>query len=66
MPPEVLGTPKNSIGKHLYESKIYLEIPDLYAWTAVVILLSMVLEELLLWLVRKKFPYGLPSGERTG
>lgn len=60
---EVLGTPKNSIGKYLYESKIYLEIPDLFAWTAVVILLSMALEELLLWLVRRRLPIALPSGE---
>lgn len=63
---EVLGTPKNSIGKYLYESKIYLEIPDLFAWTAVVILLSMLLEELLLWLVRKKLPCGIPSREERG
>jgi len=44
---EVLCTPKNSIGKYLYESKIYLETADLFAWTIVIILLSLVLEKIL-------------------
>lgn len=41
---EVLCTPKFSIGKQLYESKIYLESGDLFAWTLTVILLSLLLE----------------------
>ncbi len=42
---EVLCRPELSIGKALYNSKIYLETPDLFAWTAVVILMSIVLEK---------------------
>lgn len=42
---EVLARPALSIGKSLYESKIYVETPDLFAWTAVVIILSMLLEK---------------------
>ena len=38
---EVLCMPKNSIGRYVYESKLYLETPDLFAWTATVILLSI-------------------------
>lgn len=44
---EVLCTPKESIGKMVYDSKVYLETAELFAWTAVVILLSLVLEKLL-------------------
>lgn len=43
---EVLGLPKNSIGKALYNAKIYLEMPDLFCWTAVIILLSLLFEKL--------------------
>lgn len=43
---EVLCLPKAAIGTQVYYSKIYLETPSLFAWTAVVILLSMALEKL--------------------
>ncbi len=48
---EVLALPALSIGKQLYESKLYLETTDLFAWTLVVILLSLALE----WLTRRAF-----------
>ncbi len=41
---EVLALPRISIGKRLYESKLYLETDKLFAWTLVVIVLSLVLE----------------------
>ena len=41
---EVLCTPLNSIGKAIFESKIYFEYVDLFAWTAMVILLSIIFE----------------------
>jgi len=41
---EVLCRPEFSIGRALYNSKIYLETMDLFAWTAVVIALSILLE----------------------
>ena len=44
---EVLSLPKYSIGSHLYDSKVYLEIPDLFAWTVIIIFLSHVFEALL-------------------
>jgi NitT/TauT family transport system permease protein len=43
---EVLGTPKMAIGSAIYASKIYLETADLFAWTLVVIVLSVVFERL--------------------
>lgn len=44
---EVLCLPKRAIGTQIYNSKLYLEIPDLFAWTVVVVALSMILEKLL-------------------
>jgi NitT/TauT family transport system permease protein len=49
---EVLCTPKNTIGKMLYNSKIYLETTDLFAWTVIVIILSAV-TELTVRMIRK-------------
>ena len=43
---EVICTPQLSIGKQLYNSKIYLETPELFAWTAVVVILSGIVEKL--------------------
>lgn len=50
---EVLGRPSRAIGKQIYDSKIYLETVDLFAWTIVVILMSVMLEKLMLWLVKR-------------
>lgn len=44
---EVLCLPKRAIGTQIYNSKLYLEIPDLFAWTVVVVTLSLILEKLL-------------------
>lgn len=49
---EVLGRPARAIGSQIYDSKIYLETPDLFAWTLVVILLSVLLERLAVHFVR--------------
>lgn len=48
---EVIGLPNNSIGEMLYESKVYLETADLFAWTFVVVLLSFLCEKVFLLLV---------------
>ena len=42
---EVIGLPKNSIGEHLYEAKVYLDAPDLFAWTLVIICISLIFEK---------------------
>ncbi len=46
---EILATPDHSIGKELYYSKTYLETPTLFAWTVVVIILSLIIEKLFVW-----------------
>ena len=44
---EVLCLPEPSLGQRIYYTKYYLDIPELFAWTAVTVALSMVLERLL-------------------
>jgi NitT/TauT family transport system permease protein len=41
---EAIALPAVSIGRQLMESKIYLETTDLFAWTSIVIVLSLILE----------------------
>jgi len=41
---EVLALPLSAIGREIYQAKIYLETPDLFAWTIVVVILSISLE----------------------
>ena len=48
---EVLTVPPYSIGKSIYEAKLYLETTELFAWTAAVVLLSFLIERVLLRLV---------------
>lgn len=42
---EVLTRPTLAIGKMVYETKLYLETTDLFAWTAVVVLMSLSVEK---------------------
>lgn len=41
---EVIGLPDLTIGEHLYDAKVYLDTPDLFAWTVAIIVVSVVLE----------------------
>lgn len=45
---EVICPYRNSIGTALHDSKIYLETTDVFAWTAVVVILSVIFEKLIL------------------
>ena len=51
---EVLCLPRPSIGTQIYNAKLYLEVPDLFAWTVVVVALSLALEKLLRALLRNR------------
>ncbi len=50
---EVLLQPLISIGKQIFESKYMLETVDLFAWTVVVIILSVIIELLLVLVFSK-------------
>lgn len=50
---EVIGIPRWSIGGEIYLSKIYLDTAGIFAWTAVVLVLSLCLEKAVLFLWRR-------------
>ena len=50
---EVIGLSGGTIGERLYTAKVYFETPDLFAWTAVIVLLSVGFEKLFLLAVDK-------------
>ena len=41
---EVIGMPTGSIGEQLQLAKVYLDTPDLFAWTLVIVLISLFFE----------------------
>ena len=53
MAAEVIGLPNHTIGMHLYNAKVYLETPELFAWTLTVVVLSVLLEKLVVRLLRR-------------
>ena len=54
---EVIGIPDGSIGERLYMAKVYLNTPDLFAWTIVIVLISLIFERLFLALVDRGVRY---------
>ena len=48
---EVIGMPDKSIGEKLQQAKIYLNTPDLLAWTLVLVLVSLSFEKIFLKLL---------------
>ncbi len=46
---EVIGTPDHSIGGALYLAKIYLDTADLFAWTVVIVVLSVLFEKIIFY-----------------
>ena len=40
---EVIGLPDLTIGEHLYDAKVYLDTPSLFAWTVAIVAVSVVL-----------------------
>lgn len=52
---EIIGIVSGSIGGALYSSKIYLETCDLFAWTVIIVILSVLTEKAFLWLLKRAF-----------
>lgn len=50
---ELIGLPSNTIGEALYKSKIYLNTPELFAWTLLIILISIGFEKVLVSLIKR-------------
>lgn len=52
---EIIGIPDGSIGEMLYNAKAYLNTVDLFAWTVIIVVISIAFEKLFLALVRYGF-----------
>lgn len=63
---EVLSSLPYSLGGQIYNAKIYLETGDLFAWTTVVIVLSVLLERVMMRAIRAAGKrYGLAAAEEN-
>lgn len=52
---EVIGIPSGSMGEMLYESKVYFATADLFAWTVIIVLISVGFEKLFMWALKFLF-----------
>lgn len=50
---EVIGMPRGSMGNRLYETKLYMDTPEMFAWTVVIVIISFVVEKGFLWMLDK-------------
>lgn len=50
---EVIARPEFGMGRHIIDSRTYLETAELFAWTAAVVILSFALEKLMVFLLRR-------------
>ena len=50
---ELIGTPTGSIGERLYQAKLYLNTGELFAWTFVIIIISILFEKIFLKSLKK-------------
>lgn len=50
---EIIGLPFQSIGSELYKSKLYLMTDELFAWTVVIVLMSVFFEGVCIYLLNK-------------
>lgn len=50
---EVIGLVKNSIGEELYYAKLYLMMPELFAWSITIMCISFLFEKLAVVLIRQ-------------
>lgn len=50
---EVIGIPKGSVGERLQQAKVYLDTPDLFAWTLVIVTASLCFEKIVLSMLGK-------------
>lgn len=52
---EVIGVVQGSVGGKLYDAKVYFETADLFAWTLVIIVVSVLLEKFIRFLLESGF-----------
>lgn len=52
---EVIGIPKDSIGEMLYYAKLYFDSGELFAWTVIIVILSVGIEKVFLLILKAIF-----------
>ncbi len=52
---EVIALSASSIGRQLYDAKLYLLTDELFAWTVVIVLISVVFEKAVMGIIKKVF-----------
>lgn len=52
---ELIGYPEGSVGEALYYSKLFLDTASLFAWTVVIVLISVCFEKLFMCILKKGF-----------
>ena len=52
---EVIGLPSGTMGEKLYDAKVYLNTVDLFTWTVLIVLLSVVFEKIFLFGLSRLF-----------
>lgn len=62
---EVIAIVSGSLGAQLYEAKINLNVPELLAWTVVIVLASFLMEKVIMFLLKKGFAL-LEGGRSRG
>lgn len=50
---EILALPRYGIGRQMQNTKYYLDVADLFAWTLLVIILSVIVESIVKYLLKK-------------
>ena len=58
---EVIGLASGSLGEALYEAKVYYNTVDLFAWTVVIVLVSVLFEKTVMLALRRGFAALEPS-----
>ena len=63
---EVIGIPTGSVGERLQQAKVFLDTPDLFAWTLAVVLASILLEKVWRLLIKAAAHALTKTPVRTG
>jgi NitT/TauT family transport system permease protein len=50
---EILAVPGGSIGEKIHYADLWLVTEDMYAWTVILVLMSVVFEKLFVFLMKK-------------
>ncbi len=62
---EIISLAQHSIGRQLYEAKLYLDTEGLFAWTIIIVMISAIFEKLIMAMIRSFGKYVTKSWRRS-